>query len=96
MKDFIRNLNIITVILFLLLVVGCCMGCYTDNDLARNHGGTAKIELEKDQRLITCSWKENSLWYLYEIDSTIKPRTYYYHEKSPYGTVEGTFIIVEK
>lgn len=95
MKDFIRNLNIVTIILILLLFIGCCTSC-TENDMARNHGGTAKIKLEKDQRLITCSWKESSLWYLYVIDSTITPRTFFYHEKAPYGTVEGTFIIVEK
>lgn len=55
------------------------------------------VELEKDQRLVNCSWKKESLWILVRArESGEVPRTYKYTEKSDFGIIEGTVTIIEK
>lgn len=61
------------------------------------------VELEKDQKLVNCSWKSNgknagsSLWILARARKEgEQPETYKYSEKSTFGVLEGTVTIVEK
>ena len=73
-------------------------GC-TENNIARRWGGTMKVELKEGERLVNVTWKGNadsSLWVLTKKDSTIPPSTYKFEEKSAFGVIEGTVLIIEK
>ena len=71
------------------------MSC-TDNNSARNYGGTMTINLPKGEKLITATWKEDQIWYLTRpIEANEKPIESKFREKSPHGLVEGTVIFKE-
>ena len=73
-------------------------GC-TENTIVRRWGGTMKIELKEGDRLVNVTWKGNadsSLWVLTKEDPNTPPTTYKFEEKSSFGMIEGTVIIVEK
>lgn len=87
------------IFLVALTFVGVTLSC-TDNQMARNYGGTETIELPKGEKLINATWKTNKtsadLWFLTEkMDSTYVPKTKYFREKSNYGVWEGTVVFVE-
>lgn len=73
-----------------------------DNITAKSFGGTMTVDLEKDQKLVNCSWKSDkndgtSLWLLTRARKEGEPvETYKYFEKSTYGVLEGAVIINEK
>lgn len=70
-----------------------------DNVRTKAFGGTMTVEIEKDQKLVNCSWKggTTSLWILTRTRKEgEQPETYKYSEKSFLGVLEGTVTIVEK
>jgi len=81
--------KILTLILLITL-----FGC-TENERARNYGGTQTIILDKDIRLVNATWKGTDLWIITKKD-TSSPSTYYFKEKSTWGLQEGQIIIIEK
>ena len=79
-----------------ILLLGMSLtGC---NVVAKKLGGSMTVELEKDQKLVNCSWKANdSLWVLTRQRREGEPlETYKYQEKSTFGVLEGIVTIVEK
>lgn len=71
-------------------------GC-TENTRAKYYGGTATIQLPKGTKLVTATWKDDQLWYLYrpaKADETAE--TVVFKENSKYGLVEGKVIFVEQ
>jgi hypothetical protein len=79
----------------LTLVVVTLFSC-TANERARNYGGTEHITLDKGERLVNVTWKQDdNLWVLTKQDST-KPSTYSFKEKSSFGVLEGEVIITEQ
>jgi hypothetical protein len=73
-------------------------GC-TENSIARKWGGTMKVELKEGERLVNVTWKGNkdsSLWVLTKNAPNIPPTTYKFEEKSAFGVIEGTVLIIEK
>ena len=73
------------------------VSCITDNQMARQYGGTEEISLLPGQRLVNATWKEANLWYLTEdmpIDYVPK-KNVYFKEKSNYGLAEGTIVFHE-
>jgi len=82
-------------IITLLLVISLIASC-TENSRAKNFGGEAEITLPQGQKLINVTWKDNALWYItrpmINSDSAV---TYTFHEKSSWGTWEGTYLIHE-
>lgn len=73
-----------------LSLVGC-----TDNDRARNYGGTSTINLKPGARVVNVTWKDVDLWILTKQDTT-KPTSYSFKEKSSLGILEGEIIINEQ
>jgi len=68
----------------------------TDNQRARNWGGTEEITLESNQKLVNMAWKQDDLWILtVNADSLFTPKTYTFQEKSSWGAIEGTVIVKE-
>jgi len=75
-------------IIFLVAVFGL-LSC-TDNQRARNFGGTETITLEPQEKFINITWKQDNLWVI--VQDTITG-VYYAKEKSSYGLMEGKVII---
>lgn len=69
MKNFLRELAEgpgRLVVLLLPFVLAAAVGSCTQQQRARNYGGTATIELPKGQKLVNATWKgDDDLWYLY-------------------------------
>ena len=91
-----RTFAFITVISFSVAAFSAC----TQQDMARHYGGTAKMNLEKGQKLVTVTWKDGGLggqlWYLTRpMREGEVPETYSFKESSSFGVIEGTVIIVE-
>lgn len=86
-----------TVLLLSFFTLASC-----DNVMVKKFGGTMTVEIEKDQKLVNCSWKSSketgtSLWLLTRVRKEgEQPDTFKYFEKSTLGVFEGTVTIVEK
>lgn len=81
--------------LLLFALVICMLSC-TENQKAKNYGGTAHITLEPGKKLVNVTWKETNLWYLVrDMLPTDSVQTYEFKEKSDYGIWQGTYIITE-
>lgn len=80
------------VLLMLMSLVGC-----TQNQRARSFGGKTAIELEKNQKLVNVTWKENNMWILTrQMKESEIPENYRFEEQSSYGILQGTVYISEK
>jgi hypothetical protein len=81
------------------ITIGALMYGCTENEMARNFGGTETVELPEGRRLVNITWKGDkgaaNLWVLTKEDTT-KPTTYFFEEKSGYGVMEGKVIIKEQ
>jgi hypothetical protein len=82
-------------ILFTLGILTMGLVSCTDNQRARQFGGTEYIDLPAGTRLSNITWKEDQLWVLTRPDTTA-PTTYTLQEKSSWGVLEGQVIIREK
>lgn len=80
---------------FIALVAALILSC-TANQKAKDYGGTAKITLPDNQKLINVTWKDADLWYITrpmtQADTAI---VYTFQEKSEYGIWNGSYIITE-
>lgn len=86
------------ILLLLALVIGVSIlaASCTENSRAKKWGGTAEVTLPKGQKLVTATWKGESLWYLTRpMHEGEIAETYKFHEVSSFGMVEGTYVIVE-
>lgn len=96
-KQFVQTLTVpFTTAALSFAAVFSLASC--DSYRAKNLGGTMTVELEKDQKLVNCSWKnDSSLWILTRVKKEGEvPETFKYHEKSIFGVLEGAVTIVEK
>ena len=81
--------NILIIIICTVLFTGCKTG-------ARRFGGEAEIVLDKNQKLLMATWKDNNLWYLTEeMDSAYTPKKKMLIESSNFGILEGKVIFIE-
>jgi hypothetical protein len=77
------------------MIVACLCSC--ENLVTRNFGGSQTIELEKGQRLVEITFKDNDLWILTEpMDSDYVPKTKTFYEDSNLGVMQGKITIVEQ
>jgi hypothetical protein len=90
MKKLLIALVIITALASIMLT-----SC-TQNQMAKEFGGTATLNLPKGQKLVTATWKQTSLWYLTRPmrDGEVA-ETYDFKEDSSFGLIQGTVTIVE-
>jgi hypothetical protein len=82
---------LITILLAVIVFSSC-----TDNIRARAWGGTQDITLPSGQRVVNVTWKEADLWVLTRTDTTTKPSTYTFAEKSSWGVLEGQINLIEQ
>ena len=76
----------LTMVAITLLALASC----TDNQRARNFGGTETIKLEPQEKFINIAWRQDNLWIV--VQDTITG-DYYAREKSSFGVMQGKVII---
>ena len=87
-RAFFRGM--FSVMVAVLMLTSC------ENLVTRNFGGSQTIELEKGQRLVEITFKDNDLWILTEpMDSDYVPKTKTFYEDSNLGVMQGKITIVE-
>jgi len=66
----------------------------TQNEMAKNYGGSIDLNLPAGQKLVNITWKDNEIWYLSRpMTSKDSVETYSFQEKSSFGIQEGTITI---
>ena len=79
-------------VMFAMVMLTSC-----ENFVTRKLGGSQTITLDKGQRLVEMTWKNNNLWILTEpMDSDYVPKTKTFYEDSNFGVMEGKIPIVEQ
>lgn len=76
----------IALVAITLLAFASC----TDNQRARNFGGTETVKLEPNEKFVNITWKEDDLWII--VQDTITG-DYYAREKSSFGVLSGKVVI---
>lgn len=76
-------------LILLSLVVIALMSC-TDNQRARNWGGTETFKLEPNEEFVNITWKQDNLWIIVKDKNTGK---FYAREKSSFGVMQGKVVI---
>lgn len=80
--------------LFAVLVL-MASGC-TENQRAKQFGGTATVDLPKGQKLVTATWRQDDMWILTRpLADDEQPVDSKFQEKSSFGVIEGTVIFHE-
>ncbi len=83
-------------ILFTLIASCLLLGC-TENQRAKNFGGSATVNLKPGQKVVSASFKGEDLWILTrKSKSSETPETYELVEDSSFGFLQGKVIINEK
>lgn len=84
-----------TKLLSLLFIAGVLTSC-TENQMAKQFGGTMTVDLPPNTEFVNATWKDRELWYIHrprKQGETIDIITM--QEVSNYGLVEGTVNFVE-
>ena len=76
----------LTMVAITLLALASC----TDNQRARSFGGTETVKLERNEKFINITWKQDNLWII--VQDTVTG-DYYAREKSSFGVMQGKVII---
>lgn len=80
----------------LVLAAMALTGC-SQQEMAKNYGGTSTTNLEPGKRLVTITWKDSHLWYLVrDRKADEKPERYEFKESSSWGALNGTVVIQER
>jgi hypothetical protein len=80
----------------LILIASAMLLSCTENERAKNYGGTLIINLDSGQKLVDVTWKETSLWYMTKpmVEGDVV-ETYTFKEESSYGLIQGKVIFKE-
>ena len=83
---------IVIIMVFMLLMTSSC----TENYIAREFGGTLKVEVEPGYKVTSATWKEDDLFYFIEpMGEDYTPKEKKFIESSSYGVLESTVIFKE-
>ena len=88
-----KKTKYITALLALLAIA--MAGC-TQNQRARQFGGSMTYELAPNRTLVTVTWEQDHLWILTRpMHSNEVAETYELDEKSSWGVMQGKIVIHE-
>jgi hypothetical protein len=73
-----------------IVLMGILFASCTDNQRARNWGGTEEINLNENEVVLNVTWKGNEMWICTKDTST---GITYFREKSSWGVMEGAVIL---
>jgi hypothetical protein len=76
--------------IFYLIMLGTLSVSCTENQRAKNFGGTEEVRLKKNEIILNVTWKGDQMWICTKDTST---GTSYFREKSNWGVMEGTIIL---
>jgi hypothetical protein len=77
----------------IVLILFC--GC-TDNQRVKNFGGTSMKQLQKNEKLVNVTWKDDNLWILTRpMREGEVPEEYKFKCDSSFGIFEGQIVIEE-
>ena len=62
----------------------------TENQRARQFGGTEEVKLNQNEIVLNVTWKQDQMWICTKDTST---GISYFREKSNWGVLEGTVIL---
>lgn len=78
------------------LVLSVSLISCTENQRAKSYGGTMKVELPADTKLVSATWKDQELWYLHRpMRKDEAAETSVLVENSSFGLVEGQVKFIE-
>lgn len=90
-----NNMKSMKKFLFAICAVLALSAC-TENQRARQFGGTATIQVPKGQKVMMATWKGDDLFYMTEpMDSAYVPTTKTFSESSSWGILESTVKFIE-
>lgn len=96
LNQTINKMKKIFSLIIAITAIICLATSCTQNQRAREFGGTMTVKLEAGQKLIMATWKDNDLFYLTEpMEENYKPKTKTFQENSSYGILETKVIFVE-
>jgi hypothetical protein len=96
MEKTLKTIKNLLVFLFLTILISMSVSC-TQNQRAKNFGGTAKYDLPKGKKLLVVTWKGDDMWYLVrDAKEGETPETYQFYESSSWGLMNGKIILKEK
>jgi hypothetical protein len=78
------------IILLALLTAATTFTSCTENQRARQFGGTETIALKPNERVLNVTWKKDEMWICTQDTIT---GVVYFREKSNWGMMEGTVIL---
>jgi hypothetical protein len=62
----------------------------TENQRARNFGGTEEVALKPNEIVLNVTWKQDQMWICTKDTVT---KTVYFREKSSWGMLEGAVVL---
>ena len=88
--------KIFFIVASLMLLFGLATSLTGCNFMAKHLGGTMEVQLEENQKLVNCTWKDDNFWYLTKpmSDSDVA-ETYTFSSDTNFGVFEGKVIITE-
>lgn len=93
MKKVRKRLAALAIIFTVSIVSLTATGCQS---AAKHLGGNFTLKLEPNQKLVTITWKDDSLWYLTRpMKDGEEAETYTFQESKDLGVMEGTVTVVE-
>ena len=86
-----RKFWFVVIGVFCLIVSSC-----TENQRARQFGGTIKVKVKNGFKVTSATWKNEDLFYFIEpMESDYKPKTKYFVEESSFGIIESNVEFIE-
>lgn len=84
------------ILMLTLLVSTVVFTSCTQNERARKFGGNMTIKLERGQKLMMATWKEDDLFYLVEpMEDDYVPKTKTLYEDSSFGVLQTRVDFIE-
>lgn len=84
-------MKLIYSLLLSILIVSC-----TENQMAKQFGGTMKVDLPPNTEFVSATWKTNALWYIHRPRKEGEtPDVITMQENSNYGLMEGKVQFIE-
>lgn len=77
-------------LLLVALAISSVFSSCTDNQMARNYGGTEEVTLQDNHELLNVTWKQDDMWIITKDTTT---NICYAQEKSSWGLLEGTIVL---
>ena len=87
-----RKIIILCIMLFCFFAISC-----TEQQRAKQYGGSTKITIPPGKKLIIATWKGDNLWFLYrDRKDNEQPEIYEFRESSSWGVFQGVIKVIER